>query len=346
MNTFRRTVLAGLTAATALIASQAMAADITLKLHQFLPQQANVPRLVLDEWIKRIEAGTNGRVKIEHYPSMQLGGKPPQLMDQVQDGIVDLAWTVNGFTPGRFPRSEVFELPFLMTNAEATSRAYWELFEKEMKDTDYRNVHLIGAWVHGPGMLHTNKPVRTMEDMTGMKFRIPSRMAGFLLENLGAVPIGMPVTAIPEALSKGVIDGAVIPWEVTTALKVPELVGNHTEFAEGYAFYTLTFTLAMNKDRYESLPEDIKAVFDANSGIEFSAFAGSQQASADGPARQKAVDAGNTVITISADDSEKWKAFAQPVYDRWVKDVTAKGIDGAALLAEAKALIQKHTDGK
>ncbi|THD71582.1 TRAP transporter substrate-binding protein [Thalassobius vesicularis] len=343
MNKLRRTLMAGIAATGALLGSQALAQEITLKLHQFLPQQANVPKLVLDEWIKRIEEGTNGKVKIEHYPSMQLGGKPPELMDQVQDGIVDLAWTVNGFTPGRFPRSEVFELPFIMTNAEATSRAYWELFEKEMKDTDYKDVHIIGAWVHGPGMMHTNKPVNTMEDMKGMKFRIPSRMAGFLLENLGAVPVGMPVTAIPEALSKGVIDGAVIPWEVTTALKVPELVHNHTEFADGYAFYTITFTLAMNKDKYDSLPDDVKAVFDANSGLEFSAFAGAQQAGADGPARQKAQDAGNTIITISAEDSEKWKAFAQPVYERWVADVTAKGVDGAALLAEAQALIAKYT---
>ena len=227
MNTIRRTLLAGLAAGAAFLATPLWAQEVTLKLHQFLPAQANVPKLVLDEWIQRVEAAAGGKLKIEHYPSMQLGGKPPELMDQVQDGIVDLAWTVNGFTPGRFPRSEVFELPFLMTNAEATSRAFWELFEKEMKDTDYRDVHLIGGWVHGPGVMHTNTPVRSMEDMKGLKFRIPSRMAGFLLENLGAVPIGMPVTAIPEALSKGVIDGAVIPWEVTTALKVPELVHNH-----------------------------------------------------------------------------------------------------------------------
>ncbi|MEZ5674980.1 MAG: TRAP transporter substrate-binding protein [Thalassovita sp.] len=343
MNTIRRTLLAGLAAGAAFLATPLWAQEVTLKLHQFLPAQANVPKLVLDEWIQRVEAAAGGKLKIEHYPSMQLGGKPPELMDQVQDGIVDLAWTVNGFTPGRFPRSEVFELPFLMTNAEATSRAFWELFEKEMKDTDYRDVHLIGGWVHGPGVMHTNTPVRSMEDMKGLKFRIPSRMAGFLLENLGAVPIGMPVTAIPEALSKGVIDGAVIPWEVTTALKVPELVHNHTEFADGYSFYTVTFTLAMNKDKYESLPDDIRAAIDANSGLEFSAFAGAQQAGADGAAREKAVAAGNTIITISPEDSEKWKAFAQPVYERWINDVTAKGIDGAALLAEAQALIAKHT---
>ena len=342
MNILRRAVLAGVAATGALLATGAMAETITLKLHQFLPQKANVPRLVLDEWIKKVEADSNGTLKIDHYPAMQLGGTPPELFDQVQDGVVDLAWTVNGFTAGRFPRSEVFELPFISPNAEATSRAYWELYEKEMKDTDYKDVHLIGTWVHGPGMIHSVDPVETMEDMQGMKFRIPSRMAGFLLENLGANPIGMPVTQIPEALSKGVIDGAVVPWEVTTALKVPELVTNHTEFAEGYSFYTITFTLAMNKERYESLPAEAKAAIDANSGLEFSAFAGASQAGADGPARQLAVDAGNNIITLSAEESEKWKEFAQPIYQRWVDDVTAKGIDGQALLDEARALIEKH----
>lgn len=342
MNTIRRTLLAGLAAGAAFLATPLWAQEVTLKLHQFLPAQANVPKLVLDEWIQRVEAATGGKLKIEHYPSMQLGGKPPELMDQVQDGIVDLAWTVNGFTPGRFPRSEVFELPFLMTNAEATSRAFWELFEKEMKDTDYRDVHLIGGWVHGPGVMHTNTPVRSMEDMKGLKFRIPSRMAGFLLENLGAVPIGMPVTAIPEALSKGVIDGAVIPWEVTTALKVPELVHNHTEFADGYSFYTVTFTLAMNKDKYESLPDDIRAAIDAESGQKLAEFAAQVMWDHDKPGRDIAVKAGNTIIQLSPEQVERFKAASQPVIDRWVAEMDAKGIDGKALIAQAKALIKKH----
>ena len=344
LNTLAAAALLGATALTA--ATGAMAQEVTLKLHQFLPAQANVPKLILDEWIARVEKDAGGKLEIEHYPAMQLGGKPPELMDQVMDGVVDLAWTVNGFTPGRFPRTEVFELPFMMTNAEAVSKAYWDLFEKEMKDTDYKDVHVIGTWVHGPGVMHTNKPVATMDDLNGMKFRAPSRVATQLLEQLGATAIGMPVTAIPESLSKGVIDGAVIPWEVTASLKVPELVKNHTEFADGYAFYTVTFTLSMNKAKYESLPEDIRKAIDANSGREFSAFAGKTMAGADGPSRELAVKAGNNIITISAEDSGKWKAAAQPVYDQWAADMDGRGIDGKAFIAEAEALIRKYTEEK
>jgi TRAP-type C4-dicarboxylate transport system substrate-binding protein len=341
--TMRRALIKGMAAAALLAGSvsMAMAQEVTLKLHQFLPQQANVPKLVLDVWIDKVQTASNGRIKIDHYPSMQLGGKPPELIDQAIDGVADLVWGVNGFTPGRFPRTEVFELPFMVQDARAASAAYWQMFESQMKDTDFKDVKILATWVHGPGMLHTNKPVSQPSDLNGMKIRGGSRMVNQLLEKLGAVPVGMPVTAIPESLSKGVIDGATIPWEVTTSLKVPELVKNHTEF-DGPAIYNLTFVLAMNKAKYDSLPDDLKKVIDDNSGLELSIFAGGTQADADGPARQLAVDAGNTIVTISAEDAKAWEDLAKPVYDAWIADVKGKGIDGQALIDEARALMAAY----
>ncbi|WP_206378122.1 TRAP transporter substrate-binding protein [Sneathiella limimaris] len=324
------------------LAGSAMAADVTLKMHQFLPAQANVPKLILDVWAKKVEEDSNGRIKVRHFPSMQLGGKPPELMDQAIDGVADIVWTVVGYTPGRFPTTEVFELPFMMTNARAVSRAYWQMFEKHMKDDEFKDVHILGTWVHGPGVIHTKDPVNSPADLQGMKIRGGSRSVNFLLTELGATPVGMPVPAVPEGLSKGVIDGTTIPWEVTAALKVPELVKNHTEFS-GAALYTLTFVLAMNKDKYESLPDDLKKVIDDNSGEEFSVFAGGTQADADGPARKKAVDLGNNIITLDAAATEEWRKLAQPVYDKWVADMDSKGKDGKALLEEAKMLIEKYS---
>ncbi len=321
----------------------AQAQEVTLTLHQFLPAQANVPKLVLDVWADNVEEASGGRIKIDRYPSMQLGGRPPELMDQAIDGIADIVWTVVGYTPGRFPSTEVFELPFMMTNARAASRAYWEMFEKHMKDGEFKDVHILGTWVHGPGLIHANKQVTTPADMEGLKIRGGSRLVNQLLEKVGATPVGMPVPAVPEGLSKGVIDGTTIPWEVTAALKVPELVGNHTEF-EGNALYSLTFVLAMNKDRYESLPDDLKKVIDDNSGVEFSVFAGGTQADADGPAKQLAVDRGNNVVVVSGDDLEAWKTAAQPIYAEWVADMDSKGIDGQALIDEARMLIDKYTE--
>ncbi|TKT80955.1 TRAP transporter substrate-binding protein [Aquamicrobium sp. LC103] len=325
------------------VATSSFAQEVTLRLHQFLPAQANVPKHVLDPWADKVEKDSGGRIKIERYAAMTLGGTPPQLIDQAQDGTVDIVWTLPGSTPGRFPSTEVFELPFMMTNAEATSRAYWDLFESRMKDGEFKDLHIISAWVHGPGVVHSKTPVEKLEDLQGMKVRAPTRIINSLLGQLGATPVGMPVPAVTEALSKGVIDGAVIPWEVVPSLKVEELVGNHTEFGGDHALYTTTFVLAMNKARYESLPDDLKKVIDDNSGQDVSALFGKTQAEYDVPGRKLAVDRKNNIIELSAEQVDAWKTAAQPVIDNWVADMDGKSLDGKGLLEEARGLIDKYT---
>jgi len=202
----------------------ATAQQVTLRVHQFLPARAPVPSNFIAPWAKKVEADSKGRIKVELYPSMQLGGTPPQLFDQVKDGVVDVVWTLPGYTPGRFPRSEAFELPFIAGNGEQTSQAAWEYYQKHLKD-ELKDVHIIAVHTHGPGLLHVKgNGVRKLEDMKGLKLRGPSRQVNKLLETLGATPVGMPVPAMPDALSKGVIDGTVVPWEVTLPLRVAELV--------------------------------------------------------------------------------------------------------------------------
>jgi TRAP-type C4-dicarboxylate transport system substrate-binding protein len=186
----------------------------------------------------------------------------------------------------------------------AASCAYWKMFDEGMKDDAFASVKILGTWVHGPAMLHTADPVETPADLQGMKIRGGSRLVNELLTLTGATPVGMPVPAIPEALSKGVIDGTTIPWEVTAALKIPELVENHTEF-EGPALYSLGFVLAMNKDVYASLPDDLKMVMDESSGLDFSIFAGSVQSDSDAPARELAVEMANNIVT--ATDTAAWQ---------------------------------------
>ncbi|WP_322864910.1 TRAP transporter substrate-binding protein [Aquicoccus sp. G2-2] len=336
-------VMSGAMVALGLTGGAALAQEVTLKLHHFLPPQANVPRQVLDVWADKVEADSGGRIKIDRYPSMQLGGKPPELMDQALDGVADIVWTVVGYTPGRFPSTEVFEQPFFVSNARAASYAYWKMFEEHMKDTEFKDLHILATWVHGPGLIHTKDPVHKPSDLNGMKIRGGSRTVNTLLEMVGATPVGMPVPAVSEGLSKGVIDGTTIPWEVTTSLKVPELVHNHTEF-EGPGLYTLTFVLAMNKAKYESLPDDLRQVIDDNSGLELSVFAGGTQADADGPARQIAVDLGNNIITINEEDAKQWRTLVQPIYDSWVADMNKRGIDGQALIDEAQKLMAEYEE--
>jgi TRAP-type C4-dicarboxylate transport system substrate-binding protein len=338
----RRAILGlmGGTAALAMTVGSAMAQEVTLRLHQFLPAQANVPRLVLDVWADNVERDSNGRIRVERYAAMALGGTPPELMDQAMDGIADIIWTVNGYTPGRFPSTEVFELPFFVADARAASSALWQMYDEHMRD-EFEGVHMLGMWVHGPGMFHTNRPVRVPADLQGMKIRGGSRGVNDLLALVGAEAVGLPVSGVPEALSRGVIDGTTIPWEVTTALRVAELVGNHTEI-EGPGLYTLTFSFAMNQDAYDALPDDLKEVIDRNSGHDFSVFAGGTQADADGPARQVAVERGNNIITVSQDEAAEWAALVEPLYARWVADMQGRGIDGQARIDQARALMAAH----
>ena len=323
-------------------APAAWAQEVTLKLHQFLPAQANVPTLILDVWADKVEAASEGRIAIERYPSMQLGGAPPELYDQVVDGVADIAWVVPGFTPGRFPTTETFELPFMVDDARAASAAYWQLQEEAMAD-ETPGAKVLAAWVHGPGVIHVSDPVETPADLEGMKIRGGSRMVTQLLELTGAEPIGMPVTQIPESLSKGVIDGTTIPWEVTGALKTSELVEFHTEFEDAY-LYTLTFLLVMNQEVYDGMPEDLRQVIDEQSGLAFSIFAGGQQADADGPARELAVEAGNEITVVGADAQAEWRETVQPIYDTWVGEIDAAGRDGQALIDRARELMEAYDD--
>ncbi len=317
----------------------AMAQEVTLRLHQFLPSPAVLPSKILVPWSERVEEASDGRIDIQHFDAMSLGGAPPSLIDQARDGVVDIVMTLPGYTPGRYPRTEVFELPFMMSDPVATAAAYWELMESDFQDSEYGDLKILGAWVHGPGVIHTKDPVASLDDMSGKTLRGPTRVINDLLSELGAEPIGMPVPAIPEALSKGVIGGTVIPWEVTAALKLSELVGNHTEIGGDTALYTSTFVLAMNKASFEAMPEDLQEILMSESGAKFSTFAAEVMLEMDAPAREIAVGAGNNIVTLEEAEVENWKAASQPVVDRWVSEMNGKGIDGQALIDQARALI-------
>jgi len=333
-----RAVALGLLASAALAAAAA-AQEVTLRLHQFLPMQSSIPAGAITPWIAAVEAESGGRIRIEHYPSMQLGGAPPALYDQARDGVVDIVWTVLGYTPGRFPRAEAFELPFMVTTAEATSRAF-DAYARAYAMDEFAEVRPLVFHTHGPGLLHVRGAgVTRLEDMKGLTLRGPTRIVTGMLGDLGATAVGMPVPAVPEALSKGVIDGVAIPWEVTLPLKVAELVSTHTELSGDRGLYTATFILAMNKDSYNALPDDLKAVIDRHSGAETAALFGRAMDEVDVIGRARAVAAGNTVIVLDAAEVARWRAASAGVVDRWLAEIAARGIDGAALLQATQALI-------
>ena len=317
---------------------------VTLKFHTFMSPTSNVWLNMHRAWMEKVERDSGGRIKFEAYPAMQLGGSPAQLFDQAKDGVVDVVWTLPGNTPGRFPRCEVFELPFMMTNAEATSKAFWEYVQTKAAD-EFREVKPIAFQVHGPGVFHIkNKAINSPDDLRGLKMRGPTRQITKMLGYLGATPVGMPLPQIPDALSKGVIDGCVIPWEVVPSIRVHELTQFHSEFdPAGGALYTTTFIMGMNQRRYDSLPPDLKKVIDDNSGIEASAFLGRTQQAGDAPARRQAVERGNTINTIGMAEAQEFRRRARQVEVEWVQDMDRRGFNGRDLLESARKLIEKHT---
>jgi len=320
--------------------------SVTLKFHTFMAPQSNVWLTMHKPWMEKVEKDSGGRIKFEGYPAMQLGGTPVQLYDQARDGVVDVVWTLPGNTAGRFPRVEVFELPFIMTNAEATSKAYWDYVQTDAPD-EFKETHVIALHVHGPGMFHaTTKFVKSPGDLRGMKVRGPTRQITKMLAALGATPVGMPLPQIPDALSKGTIDACVIPWEVVPSIKVDELTKFHTEFpANGLALYTTTFVMAMNRPKYESLAPDLKKVIDANSGRDTSAWLGKTQQGNDPNGRKVSIEKGGQIYTLNDGEAQPFHKVAAPIDEDWTADMDKRGFKGKALLESARALITKYTKG-
>jgi len=333
-----------LTAAALALGTGALAQSVTLKVHHFLPAGSAAQTMFIKPWCDKIAQDSGDKLKCQIYPSMQLGGTPPQLFDQVKDGLADIVWVLPGYTAGRFPLTEVFELPFMMQNPEATSKALWDFVtQNPAVVNEYKDVKLIALHVHGDGVFHmTGKPIKTLADLKGTKLRAPTRQTNKLLAALGATPVAMPVPQVSEALSKSVIDGALVPYEVVPAVKIQDLAKFHSETDPSEpAIYTSTFVFAMNKAKYESLPPDLKKVIDANSGQAISGSVGKAFLAADDIGKK--LTAKNTHNVIPAAELQAWKQIGAQVTDAWVADVSAKGANGKQLLDNARSLIAKYS---
>jgi TRAP-type C4-dicarboxylate transport system substrate-binding protein len=331
-------------AAVAAMSSAASAQQHAFKLHHFLGPKSPAHAQMLEPWAQRIEKASGGKVKIELYPSMSLGGKPPQLINQARDGVVDIIWTVNGYTPGLFPRSEVFELPFVHTNnVPATNLAMGELYEKHLAP-EYQGVKVLFLHVHaGQGIHMADRPVRRPEDLRGLKMRIPTRTGAWIIEALGASPVGMPVPDLPQALSRKVVDGAFIPWEIIPPLKLQDMTDYQIEGPNRTRFGNTTFQVSMNEARWTKLPRDVQKAFTDNSGEAWLREVGRIWTSSEDVGIGMALKAGNKHIELTEAEMAAFRAKLEPVVQRWIDEVKGKGIDGQALVRAARESIARHS---
>jgi TRAP-type C4-dicarboxylate transport system substrate-binding protein len=344
MKLHRNAIALAVVAACATLSAPAVAQTIELKLHHFLGPKSPAHAQMLVPWAQRVEKSSGGKVRIEVFPSMTLGGKPPQLINQARDGVVDMVWTVNGYTAGLFPRSEVFELPFVHTNsAVATNLAMRAMYDQYLKP-EYSGVHPLFLHVHAGQAIHmVDKEVRKPADLQGMKMRIPTRTGAWIIEALGAAPVGMPVPDLPQALSKKVVDGAFIPWEIIPPLKIQDVTDFQIEGPNRVRFGTTTFQVSMNQKRWDSLPADVKRAFEANSGEAWVREVGEIWTKSEDYGIGLAIKAGNKHIVLSEAELQQFRDKLEPVVQRWIDEVKGKGIDGTALVKAAREQIAKYS---
>jgi TRAP-type C4-dicarboxylate transport system substrate-binding protein len=324
--------------------TEAISQEVTLRLQTFLPPVANPVKHFLVPWAQKVEKDSNGRIKVQLYPSMQLGGKAEQLLTQVRDGVVDVAWTLPGFTPGVMPKLEIFELPFLHRSTNATVRSLQEYVAKYMKK-DFEPYHVLLVHCHAGALFMTRDPINKVEDFQGMKLRSYSRTNAWILEALGASPLQVALPELAPMLSKGTVTGSILPYEIAPAVKMQDLTSYFTTLAPPQPrLSTSIFTFLMNKAKYESLPPDLKKVIDANSGPNLIDFAIKtwDQVEIDGE-KVMHTKPKNKFVQLSAAETAKFKTKVQPVFDRFKKLLDDGGDNGAKIIAEVEALEAKYS---
>ncbi|MGX9963993.1 TRAP transporter substrate-binding protein [Roseomonas sp. F4] len=336
---------AGVTTGLALAAPATLRAQttFTFRLHSFSSPTALDHTLHLDPWAAKVAQESGGRIKIDVFPAMQLGGQPRDLVQQLEDGVVDMIWTVPGFTPGRFMGTEGLELPFLNTGLSATeSPAAMEFIAKHLADTEYRGIKIIAVHATDRALVHTSrKPIRTMEDFRGLKLRVAGRFIGEAVTALGGTPVGIPLGGVYEATARNQVDGFLINWAITQPFRLYEVAKFHSEPPGVGLFQGMILTL-MNGRSYNRLPPDLKAVIDANSGPALAANRGAIWDTQTKPAVDATIAAGNEIIAIGDAEKARWRTAVQPAYDAWIAEMTRRGRDGRAMFDDLQAITAKH----
>jgi TRAP-type C4-dicarboxylate transport system substrate-binding protein len=319
------------------------AQEVTLRLHTFLPPVANPVKHFMMPWAEKIAKESNGRIKVQVYPAMQLGGKPEQLLQQVRDGVADVVWSLPGFTPGVMPKLEIFELPFLHRNTKATVLGLQDYVDKYMKE-EFAPYHILLVHAHAGALFMTKDPINKVEDFEGMKLRSYSRTNAWILEALGSVPLQVALPELVPMLNKGTVSGSILPYEIAPAVKMQDLTNYFTTLAPPQPrLSTAIFTFLMNKQKYESLPPDLKKVIDDNSGRKLAPLAIEiwDRIELDGEQVMRSKPK-NKFVSLSAEETAKFKKKVQPVFDRFVDLLNKSGANGKQVLADVEALEEKY----
>lgn len=310
-------------------------AAVTLTYSIFFPA-THGHTLLATEWAKEVEKRTNGAVKINMFPGATLT-PADQCYDGVVKGISDIGMSVVSYVKGRFPLSEVIDLPLGYKSGLQVTRlcnAYYDKF----KPKEFDDVKIMYMHGHGPGILHTKQPVEKLEELKGMKIRCTgtsSRVASAL----GATPVAMPQNETYDALQKGVVDGVLSPIETLKGWKFAEVIKSTTEnFGSSYS---LLFFVAMNKKKWDALPKDVQQTIE-QINKEWIEKTGKAWDEFDKIGKEYTLSKGNKVIELSKEEDARWAKAVQPVMAEYVKAAKAKGVPGEEALAFCQEWLKQN----
>jgi TRAP-type C4-dicarboxylate transport system substrate-binding protein len=334
---FRGIIFAITLCITALFsASSVVAETYELKLASPFPPMQVITRTIIKPWAEEIEKVSNGKIRIKLFVGGSLG-KAPAHYELAEKGIVDIAYHLHDYTPGRFPMTSVFSLPFMTPSAKITSEAMWKTFEQEPDfRKEYANVKVLALFCHPGGDFHmATKPIRSVADFKGLKIRSANSFVNDALQLWGAIPVSMPITETYQSMERGVVDGTVLPWEGLATFKLEEV----TKYSTITDFYTMTMILVMNKKKWDSLPKDVQGMIDSTTGLKMSSKAGEEFDATDVPFRKRVMDKGIQEIILPDSEKQKLIDLTMPMRQKWIEEMKEKGLNGEQVLKTALNLL-------
>jgi len=328
MKGLKSMLLAG---AAVLAAALPARAETVITIGSWAPPTHGINSVVLPWFANCVKDASKGKLtaKIE-YPQIP----PPDLMDSVRDGVVDMTWFFHGYNLGRYVATQLVELPGLGVGSEAASIAYWRIHNKYLAKMDeHKGVMLISLMVHGAGVIQTKAPITKLADLKGMKIRVPGGVASAVGKELGVVAVNVPAPKVYETLSSGVADGVFMPLETSKSFRLREVVKNIVIMPGG--MYYGSFGYTFNPDKFKKMNKDDQAALMACSGENLAQATGKMWDIADQTAMDEAKKMGITVTTADAATTQEFAAIAKKVEDQYIASVGTK-FDAKAALAELR----------
>lgn len=336
MKHLKKTSAALLASSLMFTSTSTFAADVTLRFGHFWPAVSTQHKEIFQAWGDAVEQDSNGKIKVELYASSMLA-KPPAQYDAVKHQILDVTATVQGYTANRFPLTQVVELPGVVKTAAQGSCVIETLYDEGLISSEYKDTKPLFLFTHGPGLIHTKgTKVEKPEDLANLRIRRPTSVVASLLEKLKALPVGMPAPDSYQSMQRGVIDGVALPWEGATVFKLNELADHHTDIG---GLYSLSFIVTMNKNVYNKLSPDLKAVIDKNSGMDWSIKAGQSFERLDKKGYEEAQKMGDDITIISDTElASQWKPILDSVTQEYLDSLEAKGLPAKDVYKRAMEL--------